>query len=191
MRQIFPRAETAIDFLSEFALLNPCSAVQLTGHSLGGAIARVIGKELGLRYVTFNAAAPPSSPVENSDSSTNYHIEFDIISAWQSVNVLRISKNLSPVSSALTAWIPYIWVLRVFDSLLPAHSLVMFSNEIPGTVVSAEREEAEITKWLYSLPPIARYYILLALTSLTGTLTSSFPELKSFNQALNLPPLLN
>jgi putative lipase involved disintegration of autophagic bodies len=48
--------------------------VQVTGHSLGGAIARIIGQSLQLGVVTFNQAAPPTGPVTNPPNSTNYHI---------------------------------------------------------------------------------------------------------------------
>ncbi len=35
--------------------VNPGASVLLCGHSLGGAIAQVVGNRLGLRFVTFNA----------------------------------------------------------------------------------------------------------------------------------------
>lgn len=78
----FPKAAAAVDMLETLMDYFPDCIVVLTGHSLGGAVARVAGGELGLDFVTFNAAAPPSAPVINVGNSVCFHIVFDIISAW-------------------------------------------------------------------------------------------------------------
>ena len=99
MGRIFPRSGEALLCMSKLTELNNSLSASLTGHSLGGAIAREVGKMLHLRVVTFNAATPPSAPVTSGPSEVDYHTVFDIVSAWQSPNTVRIDKGCYPLPS--------------------------------------------------------------------------------------------
>lgn len=176
MGKVFPRAAEAVKLVEDLAALNPGLTIELTGHSLGGAVAREVEKLTGLVTVTFNAAAPPSFPVVSG--ATDYHIVFDLISAWQSPNTVRIDKGFNPRPPALWYVIPYMWMLQIFDSVLPAHELKNFSREIPGTVVTTGVESGNIQRWFLSLPIKGRAYLLTALFGIRGALASSLPELK-------------
>ena len=83
----------SIEFSPPFTFINDLMSdgdeIILTGHSLGGAIARCVSSQLNLPSVTFNAAAPPSNPVFNSSLETSYHIVYDIVSAWQEPDIIR------------------------------------------------------------------------------------------------------
>lgn len=72
-------------------------SLSTTGHSLGGAVARCVGFNFKIPSVNFNPAAPPTAPVyKNVPLATNYHIVFDIISAW-STDMIRIDVGLRPL----------------------------------------------------------------------------------------------
>ena len=173
--KIFPRAMQAIKFVKELVKLNPRVTFQLTGHSLGGAIARAVSKQLFLEAITFNAAAPPSNPVTQAPGETAYHIVFDIISAWQSPNTIRIDKGIQPVSTPwLTTISSYVWMFRIFDSIIPAHALKNFSNGTPGKKSTPCAENKLLNQWLLSLPLSGRLYIL---SHLNGPFSISLPSL--------------
>ncbi len=68
-----------------------------TGHSLGGAVARCVSSSYKIPSVNFNPAAPPTAPIfRQVPLATNYHIVFDIISAW-STDTIRIDTGLRPL----------------------------------------------------------------------------------------------
>ena len=178
LNKIPPRATQAIAFVTEFRTLNPALSIELTGHSLGGAIARITGDDQNLKSITFNSAAPPSAPVISGRDETAYHIVFDVVSAWQSPNVTRIDKGYWPIASFWYSMIPMIWLWHVFDGIIPSHSLSNFSKERPGTVVSAETENRYMRKWFRSLPSSGRRYIIIFLMGTSGVFMTSLPPIE-------------
>jgi len=95
------KVEPAIEMVKAwFKSTNSKYPLQVTGHSLGGAIARCVGRALNLNAVTFNAAAPPNGIVATrpQPEETNYHIIYDVISAWQAPNVKRIDRGYRPTT---------------------------------------------------------------------------------------------
>lgn len=163
MGQVFPRSEEAIRMMQGLIRENPGHLYVLTGHSLGGRIASVVGKHLSLETVTFNQAAPPTFTMTNSTMSTNYHISFDMVSAWQTVNTVRICKGYWPLSNWFYNNVPGMWMWHIMKGVLPSHSLSNFSNEYKGKVISTEEENKRMNKWFQSLPSKGRTYILVAL----------------------------
>lgn len=161
--KVFPRAQAAVAMLKGLMQQNPGHVYVLTGHSLGGRIASVTGQELMLETVTFNQAAPPTYTMTNSVLSTNYHISFDIISAWQTVNTVRICKGYWPLTSWYYNYIPYIWLWNILKGIVPSHSLSNFSNDYTGLEISTEEENKRLSKWFKSLPSSGRRYILMTL----------------------------
>lgn len=174
---VFPRVDQATTFISKLAAMNHGVVIELTGHSLGGAIAREAGKILSLKAVTFNAAAPPSRPV-TSPFSIDYHIAFDFISAWQNPNTIRIDKGYWPIQPfGLTGFILPMWIHHLFNGVLPSHELKNFSNERVGVQISASIEDGYIKKWFRSLPQQARSLVLVTLLGVNGYFTQSLPSL--------------
>lgn len=151
------------------------SLVQTTGHSLGGAIARCVGNQLGLGVVTFNAAAPPSNPVKAGPNEVDYHIAFDVISAWTSPSTVRIDKGYAPhrlLKIPLVGKYLNRWFLRIgIKTLLNAHSLTNFSAERSGKIITTKQEENIWINWFIHLPPLFKLTFL------------------AFVQAPELPPL--
>jgi len=173
----FPRAQEGIDFTRKFIDDNPELTVQVTGHSLGGAIARCAGQALGLGIITFNAAAPPSNPVDTSSGNEqNYHIVFDIISAWQSPGTIRIDKGYRPKKNR--SLIPLVWAKKALGEVYESHSLVNFSNQRPGNLMNSEQENSLMKSWFYSLPSILRKFIIFFLMGTTKKFTTKLPEIK-------------
>jgi hypothetical protein len=144
------------------------NAVMLTGHSLGGALAREISRILKIPCVTFNCAAPPSAPVPSGEG-VHYHIVFDIISAWQA-GAVRIDKNHRPNQSGLIYWARKIPFLGKYAGLLfksyslkqmvEAHSLDNFSSHPRGRLVSNDFENKLWIDWFRHLPGKIKIYFL-------------------------------
>lgn len=98
-------AESSVELIKEGnelieSLLNAGidkNRISLTGHSLGGYAANSVGRANSINSITFNAAAPPTYPIDDVNLiSTNYHIVGDIISAHMSDKgglVIRANKN--------------------------------------------------------------------------------------------------
>lgn len=172
LRDTYPRVEQATEYIRDLKRLNLGIAIELTGHSLGGAIARDVGKRLSIKSVTFNAAAPPSNPALSP--GVDYHIVFDMISAWQSPGTIRIDKGYRP--RTYTMGIPYIWAWSILEGVAPAHALKNFANTTMGPVVTANAENREIQKWFLSLPIKGRIYLLFLL-GVRGIYTMSLPTL--------------
>ncbi|MGL5934607.1 MAG: hypothetical protein ACRCZI_03175 [Cetobacterium sp.] len=147
--RIFPRVQEALPWVADFIKLNPSVRLHVTGHSLGGGIAREVGRSLRLEIVTFNAASPPSAPVVNPEHSTNYHIVFDLISAWQSKNVVRIDKGYRPLKQnwALVLNHTLGFMVGIFNGIKPSHSLSNFSGVLPGSLMIASHEDAFFQEW--------------------------------------------
>lgn len=173
--KIFPRAEEAIVYVRELKDLNPSVYIELTGHSLGGSIAQIVGSQLNLRSCTFNAAAPPTMPVVNNPNSVNYHIMFDVVSAWQSPCV-RIDKGYRPKLSPWYSVVPYLWLWTTLKDILPAHSLVNFSNDIGGREVYTADENTGMRNWIYNIPYLGR--IMLVDLLMGGKRGTSLPDIK-------------
>ena len=151
----FDKLKPAEEMISNFLTDNPDVEIQLTGHSLGGAIARCAGQKLGLGIVTFNSAAPPSNPVYTGPNEIDYHIVFDFISAWQSDNTVRIDKGYRPPSYSIFS------SLRRIDfasmNVFKAHSIDNFSNQKKGKVISGNQESTLLFTWYNSLPKIIQH----------------------------------
>lgn len=175
MNRVFPRKAQAIKLLDKIFASHPNISVELCGHSLGGAIAREVGKEYGLSVVTFNAAAPPTAPAINTDKEVNYHIVFDIISAWQSPYVVRIDKGFNPFPSWWQRPFFASHFYASFNDVLNSHSLVNFSNERVGRVVCGEEESFLFDSWLQSVPVQLRLLLLGTLFGISGS--KGFPPL--------------
>lgn len=158
----FDRVVPAVEMLKEWMAMNPQS-IQCTGHSLGGAIAKCVGANLGLGVVTFNPAAPPSNPTSTGPNQINYHIVFDIISAW--IPAVRIDKGFRPHKvNRFIANIPYASKLLFSVGISPillAHDIKVFGNAKSGRVVSAETENAVWQTWFNSMPRILQKALLL------------------------------
>lgn len=160
--RVFPRATRAEAYINALKGLNPWLNITLTGHSLGGAIARVVAEPSGLPSVTFNAAAPPSAPV--TSKGVDYHIVFDMISAWQGPDTIRIDKGFRPArASPWSLILPYNWARDVLKGVAPAHGLDCFSNNIQGRIVSSATEDDYIRTWFLSLSIKARSYLLILM----------------------------
>lgn len=149
----FERLIPARKMISDIITLNPDIIIHLTGHSLGGAIARCGGEELGLLSVTFNSAAPPSNPVVNDILSINYHIVFDFISAWQSTSVVRIDKGYRPSHDRWTGY------NRSLAPIFDAHGIDNFSRKRVGRIVQTDEENLLIQGWYKYLPISIRVFV--------------------------------
>ncbi len=143
----FDKLMGASKMIEDFILDNPDVPIQLTGHSLGGAIARCAGQKHGLGIVTFNSAAPPTNPVYTGPNEVDYHIVFDLISAWQNPNTVRIDKGYKPPSD----WFPLKFI-RGLNSLLESHSIDNFSNQKKGVITTSEYENNLMQTWYKKLP---------------------------------------
>lgn len=175
--KVYPRVNEAIELLGHIYTLFPSVNITVTGHSLGGAIARDVGKHFSIEAATFNAAAPPSFPVVQGSRETAYHIVFDLISAWQSPRTIRIDKGFSPYVAPWSMIFPYMWLYSVFDSLLPSHSLVNFSKERAGKIVTPDEENFRMRKWFHSLPMVGQGIFLNALIGVSGNpFTTGLPS---------------
>jgi hypothetical protein len=174
--EVFPRGQEAIQLVRNLVSQNPDFRIELCGHSLGGAIARVTGAEFGFTTVTFNAAAPPTAPVVTGDNEVDYHIVFDIISAWQSPNTTRIDKGYRPIANFFQRMNFYTWLYGSLSDVLEAHKLTNFSEDIDRKIISAKEEDALFREWLNSLPYELKTSVFLILF---GTQNSFYmPEIK-------------
>lgn len=166
----YPRAASAIEFVSSFMRMEPDGVFQLCGHSLGGEIARAVGKHFGLPVVTFNAASPPTAPAVAGSNEIDYHIVYDIISAWQGPNTVRIDKGFRPLP---TRWWErftyYTWLSASFTDILESHKLKNFSNERFGRVICGEEETLLMRKWLSSLPAALKKFVYFAVFGVSGS----------------------
>lgn len=144
-----PKVPPAVKLINTYFEDYPDQEVQVTGHSLGGAVARSVGKILELGCITFNGASPPTAPTITSNNEIDYHIVFDIISAWDHPSVIRIDKNYRPatkgfgfINNFLT-----IGIKPMFD----AHKIDNFSNKKSGNVITANDENQIWQKWYINL----------------------------------------
>jgi hypothetical protein len=170
----FPRAKQGVEFTRKYVEDNPELSIQVTGHSLGGAIARVTGQQLGIGIITFNAAAPPSNPVTTGPNEIDYHIVFDIISAWQHPNTVRIDKGYRPIKTR--GIIPLKWAGKALKEMAEAHKLDCFSNQKSGIVVPGHVENQMFKSWFYSLPLVLRTFMTFYL--LGASLRIKLPDIQ-------------
>lgn len=140
----------ALELIKNFQTENPDVPIQLTGHSLGGTIARICGQTLGLGIVTFNAGAPPSNPAVTGPNEVDYHIVFDIISAWESPNTVRIDKFYRPQKGTLAS------ITGNAGGVYKAHAIDNFSNKKFGVIKSTKFEQALLTGWFNTLSLIQK-----------------------------------
>ena len=174
---VFPRAVEASDWVFALRSLNQDLQLEVTGHSLGGAIAREVGRVMNLNIVTFNAAAPPSAPVISPTTAVDYHIVFDLISAWQSPNTIRIDKGYRPWNPLTYIKLPYIWIHHVLYGVKPAHGLDNFSKKLPGNAVTAKYENEILQKWFSQFSVKERTYVLTFLIGTSGKWIYRLPDL--------------
>lgn len=147
-----PKADPTAKMVQDFFNEGHGIPLQLTGHSLGGAVARCVGNLLNLNVVTFNAAAPPNGIVQTQPSprETNYHIFGDIISAWECPNTIRIDKGFNLINGPDA----FNHSVKQFQN---AHTLAAFSAAgKPGTIVSASTENDLFDRWYQSTPQIVK-----------------------------------
>lgn len=166
----FPKASQGIAIASLVKVTFPDAKIQLTGHSLGGAVARVVGNALRLFFVTFNAAAPPSAPVINNGESVCYHIVFDIISAWQ-MPCVRIDKNFHPSGlkkvPLIGRYLDAYFKRTAIKPILKAHDIESFSASRKGRIVDKFYEQDVWDYWFTKLPIIYKK-IFLKFIQTTG-----------------------
>ena len=134
----FPRLIIARAKLNDLIRSNPGLKYIVTGHSLGGAVARILADEnRTVKAITFNAAAPPTSVAAIvGNTVTSYHIAMDIISAWLGVGgeiVHRIDQGFELDSH--------------LKSLYPPHALDNFFNYGNGYEISSEKEDEKWQNW--------------------------------------------
>lgn len=164
----FPNAVEAIVYVKNLIssiFTDPEIVITVTGHSKGGAVARVVAESLGLGVVTFNAAAPPTAPVRNNlVGSVNYHIVFDPISAWQSPCV-RLDNGYRPSSKRA---IPLIGIFlknhfkrTAIVPMLEAHRLDNFSKNFGLEEVNERFEDNLWKEWFNGLPKVYKVLWLL------------------------------
>ncbi len=164
----FEKVPPSIEFVSNY-MSKTQNFIQLTGHSLGGAVARCVGSSLGLGVVTFNPAAPPSNPPSIGPNQVNYHIVYDIISAW--IQSIRIDKDYRPKATGISKYlicIPYIRDILFnvgIKPILNAHSLLSFTNQKKGTIVTSEFENDLWTSWFQKLPNLFKKSFLYFIKS--------------------------
>lgn len=167
----FSKVRPSVEFIQDLLVNDPDIVIQVTGHSLGGAVARCVSVALQLISVTFNSAAPPSSPKQNNGSETAYHIQFDIISAWQSPCV-RIDKGFRPKkTSMLYRMLGNHMMKRSIRPMLDAHNIDNFSNARPGRFISTNEENTMWREWYTKVPLKFKVAFLVFLG------TSYFPPL--------------
>ena len=173
--KVFPRLEESKRFVKALADANPKFTIELTGHSLGGALARETSKLLGHVATTFNAAAPPKNPVTNAQGEVAYHTVFDLISVWQAPNTIRIDKGHRPTANFLAVFLPGSYFLvSLARDLVPAHSLDTFTNEVPGINTSPCDENKLLKHWNLTIP-YAQRFVLQGM--LSGNATGTFPRI--------------
>jgi hypothetical protein len=170
MNKVFPRAEEAQKLVAGLFTQYPNYLFELCGHSLGGAIARVTGEQMNLIVVTFNAASPPTAPVVSGPKEIDYHIVFDIISAWQSPNTVRIDKGLRPIPKFWQKLSLLTWFHASFSDIVQSHKLDNFSNSKPGTLICGEEESSLLKSWVHSLPPNLRSYVYLTIFGISNNI---------------------
>lgn len=167
--QDFERGEKGKNFVKMLKTKYVDAQIDVTGHSLGGAIARVTGEEHDIQVVTFNAAAPPTAPVKVRPDDVNYHIMYDIVSAWQSPNTIRIDKGYFPhiVASVLThTFLGNPVPLHFIAEMLRTHELANFSSKRSGRLVTPSEETQKFSMWFHSMNTPAR---LIILSTFLGT----------------------
>lgn len=169
MDSVFPRALQGVNFVRSLLVsLGSDVSIELCGHSLGGAIAREVGGMLALPVVTFNAASPPTAPAVSTLKEVDYHIVFDIISAWQSPNTVRIDKGFRPIPTFWERLTPFTWLRASFSDILESHKLSNFSNRKYGRVICGEDETALFRKWLRGLPSYLRSFVYVTVFGVSG-----------------------
>ncbi len=158
----FQRAIQGTQVLAKYKEKYPFrKCLGVTGHSLGGGAARVVGKNHGVMAVCFNGAAPPTNPVVGRNSDYYYHIVFDIVSAWSSGNVIRIDNGLRPNKLGLTQTISCglrgvsliaatTCLYEQFKPAIDGHYMSnFFSNK--GSVIDANSEQLIWEGWFNNL----------------------------------------
>lgn len=184
----FGRVGTGVNEVLKYLGSNQNVLVQLTGHSLGGAISRCVGAFLNLGVVTFNAAAPPTNPVKTRENEANYHIVFDLISAWQTPNCTRLEKGFAPMSGILSLS-PIIYWPTILATFAAAHTITAFSNEKSSIIVSSFEEDKKfqyLTPGVFTLNP-QELIIRLAIRALLAVFTHTLAGIPHIEEVNNIP----
>lgn len=184
----FGRVGSGITEISNYLESNRSVLIQLTGHSLGGAISRCVGAFFNVGVVTFNAAAPPTNPVKTRENEANYHIVFDMISAWQTPNCIRLEKGFAPMTGVLSLS-PIIYWPTILATFAAAHTITAFSNEKPSIIVSAAVEDKKfqyLTPGVFTLN-LQELAIRIAIRALLATFTHSLNGIPYIDENNNVP----
>ena len=156
----FDKVQPATNAIKQLLEKNPSFKPSTTGHSLGGAVARCVGENLGCQVVSFNGAAPPTAPVTATSQQMHYHIVFDIISAW--IESIRIDEGFRPKKTKKFLGKK---ITTFEDTIAPAfaaHSLANFKNK-PAQLVSSDFEDSIWKEYYDSLPIVAQKLFLLSV----------------------------
>lgn len=141
----------------------PNAKIYLTGHGVGGTIAKYVAHELHLIAITFNSAGMPTryeKLVEYKDE-VNYHIVYDILSAWQpSKYTVRIHKGLNPLPHWIENLSKPLSMISIGTKLSINHDLDTFSKYSGnGKRICGFEEDALLQEWWDKLPFIYKYPI--------------------------------
>jgi hypothetical protein len=152
----YPRVSTARSIMSRASKKYPGYKRYITGHSLGGGVARCIAlNDVGIEAITFNAAAPPTSLASQVGANvTSYHIVLDLISAWLgagSEKTFRFDMGHKIDSS-------------VINTLGPTHSASNFFNQTM-VLVTKENENQKWQDWYKNKAPVWFVTILQSIVN--------------------------
>ena len=163
----FGRVDEAISILDAFRLeFREIKIISITGHSLGGAVARCVSARTGLVAVAFNPAAPPTTQTVQPHNNVTYHIVMDTISAWISGgNVVRLDTGIriapsTPLAQTVQTFLSYVypivglaWVARELYQTVAAHSKSQFFLQSSQIVPTALEDKLWQDWWGIKLPP--------------------------------------
>lgn len=113
-RQLFfkkmpEQSEEAKAFCQKVMLANKGCKFFVTGHSLGGALAQIVGALFNLCTATFNPAGVSSmlrrEPLKSySDNIINYHTPKDLIKKWMWFDDIGTNYVVDSYSHSINAW---------------------------------------------------------------------------------------
>ena len=168
----------AAQFVHTVSELYPGANISLTGHSLGGAIAQLVGQASGLTTVAFNAPGgaslynqltsqlAPASGIGSGGTNTNYRVYGDQVSlAGQPIG----TTITLPAPAGTVFVLPGDPVLELVDNLstfLSLHSIATVISELNAQPISSTGEPDVV--------PTLEQVVQGALTSSPSTGVSIF-----------------